>query len=97
MSTRPNTTGTRGGLPGRRPLQLAEKTYTYDNEQGFRKQLGEELGQLKSNTDLVSTRVDALTDTVAALDTEVNALGAEVDALGAQGVAPFLHALAGGI
>lgn len=57
MTTRPNTTGTRGGQATSRPLPLAERDgYSKDNEQAFRTQLAEELRALRTE---IATRVKA--------------------------------------
>lgn len=54
-SGRPNTSGTRGGFAGRRPVVLApDDTYNADNEQQHRKQLMDELANLRLLTEASS-------------------------------------------
>jgi hypothetical protein len=71
MTTRPNTSGTRGGAPTRRPLPLAEQAYSENDEQAFRRQLDVLLRGLQSQIDFLSAFVAGGSFTMGAASSHV--------------------------
>ena len=52
-TNRPNTSGSRGGHPSRRPPVLASATYEVDNEQRFRSELDRELDNIRTQLNII--------------------------------------------
>jgi hypothetical protein len=71
MTTRPNTSGTRGGHPARRPIPLADGEYSQDAEQRFRAQLDQRIAQLQVQLDVLGARIATGSFTMAAAATKV--------------------------
>lgn len=62
VSGRPNTSGTRGGVPGQRPFPEAPDQYQRDNEQEFRRQLQQTLTNIRNAVANGATNVEPPTD-----------------------------------
>ena len=69
-AARPNTSGTRGGHPPRRPIVLAPPDYDKNDEQAFRTQLDQRIAQVQLQLDVLGARVAKGSFTMAAAATK---------------------------